>query len=143
MEIDHDTNEHMPYIPGRGHLAEEGIAVSGPGHYAPDPTEGITRPEDLPKAKVVQRSRNDPHRPCPRCGKRCVRNRTITRLVHDVGDWVSGRPRAIPLLYSQHCGTRCRKFFHADTSDYARPHTHYTQRVVSLAMRRVVEDGLS
>ena len=25
--------------------------MSGPGEYLPDPTEGITNPEDLPKAK--------------------------------------------------------------------------------------------
>jgi hypothetical protein len=31
----------------------------------PDVTEGVTRPEDLPKAKIVERSRNFAHRPCP------------------------------------------------------------------------------
>ena len=116
--------------------------MSGPGHYSPDPTEGITRPEDLPKARVVHRSRNYQHRHCPRCGKRCFRNRTITRVLHDVGDLVSGRPRDIHLVYSQHSCTRCRKFFNTDTSDYSRPNAHYTHRVVALAVRLVVEDGL-
>ena len=32
--------------------------MDGPGEYLPDVTEGITRVEDLPKAKVVGRSRN-------------------------------------------------------------------------------------
>ena len=40
----------------------------GPGEYLPDPTEGITDPKDLPKPKIIQRSRNFSHRPCPRCG---------------------------------------------------------------------------
>jgi hypothetical protein len=116
--------------------------VFGPGQYFPDPTEGITRPEDLPKAKIVRRRRNDARLPCPRCRKSCFRNRTRTRFVHDVGDLVHGRPCDIELLYSQHLCTKCRKYFDADTSDYALPKAHYTHRVVSLAVRLVVEDGL-
>jgi hypothetical protein len=116
--------------------------VSGPGRYLPDPTEGITRPEDLPEAKVVRRSRNFNRRPCPRCNKGCGRHAVFTRVLHDVGDLVAGRPRDIHLVYSQHRCMRCRKFFNADMSDYALPKAHYTHRVVSLAMRLVVEDGL-
>src|SRR5262245_16271455 len=37
--------------------------MSGPGEYLPDPTEGVTRPEDLPEAKIAWRSRNFKHRP--------------------------------------------------------------------------------
>jgi transposase len=116
--------------------------VSGPGAYVPDPTEGITRPENLPKAKVVRRSRNFKHERCPRCGKRCPRDRVFTRVLHDVGDLVSARPRDLHLVYSQHHCTRCRRYFTADTSDYALPKSRYTHRVVSLAVRLVVEDGL-
>jgi len=116
--------------------------VSAPGQYFPDATEGITRPEDLPKAKVVRRSRNYPHLPCPRCDKSCFRNRTRKRLLHDVGDLVHGRPRDIELVYSQHLCTKCRQYFDADTSDYALPKARYTHRVVALAVRLVVEDGL-
>ena len=116
--------------------------MSGPGEYLPDPTEGITCPEDLPKAKIVCRSRNFAHRPCPECGQSCYRDRTRKRVLHDVGDLVSGRPREIHLTYSQHyCGT-CRKYFNADATDLALPKGHYTHRVVSLAVRLVVEDGL-
>jgi hypothetical protein len=32
--------------------------MPGPGEYLADMTEGITRVEDLPKAKVIIRSRN-------------------------------------------------------------------------------------
>jgi hypothetical protein len=63
-------------------------------------------------------------------------------LLHDVGDLVHGRPRDIELVYSQHLCTKCRKYFDADTSEYALPKSRYTHRVVSLAVRLVVEDGL-
>jgi hypothetical protein len=116
--------------------------MSGPGQYFPDSSEGITKPEDLPKPKILHRSRNFPKRPCNRCGKSCFRNRCVTRILHDVGDVVSGRPRDIHLVYSQHHCTSCRTFFNADTSDYALPKAHYTHRVVALAVRLVVEDGL-
>jgi hypothetical protein len=116
--------------------------MSGPGKYLPDPTEGITRPEDLPKAKLVCRRRNFKHRTCPRCGKSCYRDRTRNRVLHDVGDLVSGRPRDVHVIYSQHYCSKCCKFFNADMSDLALPKAHYTHRVVSLAVRIVVEDGL-
>jgi hypothetical protein len=36
-----------------------------PAVYPLDPTLGITDPQMLPSPKVVLRSRNYPHRPCP------------------------------------------------------------------------------
>ena len=116
--------------------------MSGPGEYVPDPTEGITNPEDLPQPQVVVRSRNSAHCACPRCHRRCGRNNVVTRILHDVGDLVVGRPRDIHLVYSQHYCPQCQKCFTADMSDYALPKAHYTHRVVSLAMRLVIEDGL-
>jgi hypothetical protein len=116
--------------------------VSGPGQYVPDPTAGVSDPKDLPQAKIVRRSRNFKRFPCPPCGKSCFRNRTCTRMLHDVGDLVTGKPRDIELVYSQHRCTPCNKFFDADTSEYSRPKARYTHRVVSLAVRLVVEDGL-
>jgi hypothetical protein len=116
--------------------------VSGPGQYLPDVTEGVVRFEDLPKAKVIHRSRNFAHRPCPVCGRSCFRNRTGTRILPNVGDLVAGRPRDIHLVYSQHRCIQCHKYFNADMADYAFPKAHYTYRVVSLAVRIVVEDGL-
>jgi hypothetical protein len=116
--------------------------VSGPGQYFPDPTAGITTPVDLPQAKIVRHSRNFKHLPCPQCGKACFRNRTRTRVLHDVGDLVTSKPHDIELLYSQHRCTKCQKFFDADTSEYSLPKARYTHRVVSLAVRLVVEDGL-
>jgi hypothetical protein len=116
--------------------------VSGPGAYFPDPSEGITDLDDLPEAKIVRRSRNFKNRRCPCCGKGCFRHSIVTRVLHEVGDLVSARPRDIHLVYSRHRCSECRKIFNADTSDYALPKAHYTHRVVSLAVRLVVEDGL-
>jgi hypothetical protein len=67
----------------------------GPGEYRPDRTEGITRGEDLPQARVVERSRNYSRRPCPECGRSCYRYRSVERTLHDVGDLVLERPRDI------------------------------------------------
>lgn len=114
----------------------------GPGAYLPDSTEGITKPEDLPSAKVVSRSRNFKSRPCPWCDRSCYRDRTRQRVLHDVGDLVLGRPRDLHVTYSQHYCGACRQYFNADMSEYALPKSHYTHRVVSLAVRLVVEDGL-
>jgi len=114
----------------------------GPGEYVSDRTEGITRVEDLPKAKMVERSRNYSRRPCPGCGRRCYRNRTVERTLHDIGDLVSERPRDIHLTSSQHYCCKCHRYFNVDTSDLAPPKSHYTYRVIILAVRLVVEDGL-
>jgi hypothetical protein len=116
--------------------------MSGPGEYLPDATEGITRVEDLPKPKIIQRSRDYPRQPCPHCGKSCYRDRRFQRMLHDLGDLISGRPHEIHLTYSQHYCSKCRKYFNADTSDLAARGSHYTYRVVALAVRLVVEDGL-
>ena len=116
--------------------------MPGPGEYLGDETEGITRVEDLPKPKGITRSRNYKRRRCPCCGKRASRLRRVERLLHDWGDRVSGRPHAIHLTYSQqHCSI-CGHYFNADTSDLALPRSHYTHRVVAMAVRLVVEDGL-
>jgi transposase len=116
--------------------------MPGPGVYLPDVTEGVTRVEDLPKAKVLTRSRNYKCCRCPRCGTRAYRLRRVERLLHDMGDLVSGRPREIRFTYSQHHCSHCGHYFNADMSDVAPPGSHYTHRVVAVAVRLVVEDGL-
>ena len=116
--------------------------MSGPGQYLSDPTEGITRPEELPPARIIRRSRNCKHRSCPNCGKRCYRHDTCTRVLHDVGDLVCGRPRDLHREYSQPRCTPCDKSFNAAMSAYAVPTGHYSHRVVALAVRLVIEDGL-
>ena len=113
-----------------------------PGQYIPDPTEGITRVEDLPKPKIIKRSRNYKRRPCPQCGRSAYRLRTVKRTLHDLGDTISGRPRDLLIRYSQHRCIRCNVYFNADMDDLALPKCHYTLHVVAMAMRLVVEDGL-
>lgn len=114
----------------------------GPGEYVPDPTEGIRRVEDLPEPKVIPHSRNYKKRTCPRCGHKAYRLRMVTRLLHDLGDMISGRPRDLIITYSQHRCTKCNCYFNVDMSDLALPKARYTHRVVAMAVRLVVEDGL-
>ncbi len=116
--------------------------MPGVGKYESEPTEGIVHVEDLPAPRVVEQSRNYKHRPCPHCGHSSYRHREQQRKLLDVGDLVSGRPRVIHLTYSQHHCSKCRRYFNADTSDLAPQGGHYTRRVVCLAVRLVVEDGL-
>jgi transposase len=116
--------------------------MAGPGRYVPDETEGIVRGEDLPKAKVSERSRNYRHRRCPECGRSGYRLRTVVRRRHDLGDPVSDRPREIQITYSQHHCLGCGAYFNADREDLAPPKSHYTHRVIHTAVRSVVEDGL-
>ncbi len=116
--------------------------MASPGRYVPDRTEGITRVEDLPKAKSFRQSRNYRRRRCVQCGRKAYRLRTATRHLHDLGDPVSGRPREIHLCYSQHRCPVCNRYFNADMTDLALPGSHYTHRVVHTAVRLVVEDGL-
>jgi hypothetical protein len=116
--------------------------LPGPGEYLPDPTEGITRIEDLPRPRLRKRSRNFRRRPCPRCGHGAYRDRVFHRTLHDLGDFVSGRPCDLILTYSQHFCSKCRRYFNADCTDLAAPGSHYTKRVIVTAVRLVVEDGL-
>jgi len=116
--------------------------MTGPGQYLPDATEGITCVENLPKSKRLERSRSYRRRPCPHCGRSAYRNRTFTRTLHDLGDLAANRPRDLVITYSQHRCSCCRRYFNVDLRDLAEPHSHYTRRVVALAVRLVVEDGL-
>ena len=116
--------------------------MDGPGEYLPDITEGVTRVEDLPKAKVVARLRNRKRSPCPSCGHSSYRDRVVTRILHDLGDLKVNRPIDMKVTYSQHYCSHCGIYFNADMSDLGLPKAHYTHRVVSMAVRLVVEDGL-
>ena len=116
--------------------------MPGPGRYVKDETEGITRVEDLPQARIRRQSRNYKRRRCPRCERSAYRLRTVVRRLHDLGDPVSGRPRDIHITYSQHRCLECNTCFNADMDDLAPPKSHYTHRVIHTAVRPVVEDGL-
>jgi hypothetical protein len=114
----------------------------GPGEYVPDVTEGITRVADLPAPVVEQRSRRYRRRCCPCCGQSCYRDSLGRRILHDVGDLRSGRPRDLLIRYSKHHCRHCRLYFNVDLSDLAPPGSRYTHQVISLAVRLAVEDGL-
>jgi hypothetical protein len=46
------------------------------------------------------------------------------------------------VAYSQHYCACCDSYFPANMTDLAPPGSHYTRRVITLAVRLVVEDGL-
>jgi hypothetical protein len=113
-----------------------------PGQYTSDPTEGVTCVEALPPPRVQPRSRDYRRRRCPCCGWSAYRYDRGCRTLHDLGDLRSGRPLDLRVAYSKHRCDRCRRRFGADLTDLAPPGSHYTHRVISLAVRLVVEDGL-
>jgi hypothetical protein len=113
-----------------------------PGRYTPDPSEGITRVEDLPQPRLRYRSRNYRRRRCPWCGQGAYRHDVGCRKLHDLSTLESGRPLDLFVVYSKHRCTWCNRNFSAGLSDLAPPGSHYTNRVIDLAVRLVVEDGL-
>jgi hypothetical protein len=113
-----------------------------PGEYLPDRTEGITRVEDLPRPLVERRSRSFRRRRCPYCARGCSRDTLGRRILHDLGCPRRDRPRDLHVVYSKHRCLRCGVYFNCDLEDLAPPGSHYTQRVIALAVRLVAEDGL-
>jgi len=116
--------------------------MAKPGEYVPDRTEGITDVKDLPKTKIKRRSFSYQKQPCPHCGRSSYRDKVFTRKLHDLGDLAANRPVELWVQYSQHRCSKCNKYFNADLGELADPGSHYTRRVVHLAVRLVVEDGL-
>jgi hypothetical protein len=114
----------------------------GPGEYVPDPTEGVTRPQDLPPPRLVFRRRIYRTRPCPRCGQPAARYALDSRRLFDLGDLQTGCPVELHVQFSRHRCRHCRCCFAPDLSALALPKCLYTRRVQQLAVRVVVEDGL-
>ncbi len=116
--------------------------MCGPGAYRPDPSAGITAPADLPQPEIVPYSRNAIRQPCPRCGHSAYRDKQSHRTLHDLGNLDVWCPRDLLVTSSQHYCTQCRKYLSVDLSALAPPGSQYTHRVIDLAVRIVVEDGL-
>ena len=115
--------------------------MSGPGEYLPDPTEGITNPNDLPKPKIKNRSRCRKKCRCPNCKHLATRHEIRYRKLHHPGD-SDGYPVEVTLRYSVHYCCKRNKYFNIDCADIAPPKSDYTNAVIELAIRVVVEDGL-
>jgi len=113
-----------------------------PGVYLADPTEGITSPDDLPTPKKQFRSRVRDTCPCPNCQYLARHHGNRERSLHHLGDPISGRPIDITLRYSLHYCCKCKTYFSNNTTDFAPPRSDYTNVVIELAVRLVVEDGL-
>src|SRR5271155_1596165 len=109
----------------------------GPGEYVPDATEGITKVEDLPKPRIQCLTRSFRARTCPRCGQRAGRYSLDTRILHDLGNPTTGRPRDLRVSFSRHRCRVCGCCFAADLGDLAKSKCHYTARVQRLAVRLV------
>jgi transposase len=114
----------------------------GPGAYVPDPTEGMVDVQDLPAPQLGFYSRNYQQTLCPRCGHLASRHTSDQRTLHDLGDLSTGRPVDLLVTYSSHYCATCRKHFNIDLSVLAPPGSHYTHRVIDLAVRVVVEDSV-
>jgi DNA-directed RNA polymerase subunit RPC12/RpoP len=114
----------------------------GPGAYRPDPSAGIPAPADLPQPAIVPYSRNDRRNACPRCGHAAYRDKPFQRTLHAVGNLALWCPRDLLGTYSQPSCTKCRKDFRADLADLAPPGRQYPHRVIDLAVRLVVADGV-
>jgi hypothetical protein len=114
----------------------------GPGRYVPDPSEGITNVNDLPAPQLVTYNRDHKQTACPRCGDLASRHKSGQRTLHDLGDLYTGHPVNLLVAYSSHYCGRCNKHFNVDLTDLAPPGSHYTHRVIDLAVRVVSEDGL-
>ena len=80
--------------------------------------------------------------PCPRCNHLAYRHKSGQRTLHDLGDLSTGCPVDLLVTYSSHYCSQCRKYFNIDLGDVAPPGGHYTHRVIQMAVRLVVEDGL-
>jgi hypothetical protein len=114
----------------------------GPGVYVPDPTEGMVDVKDLPAPQWVPYIRHQPHTPCPRCPQLASRHQAGQRTLHDLGDIYPGCPVDLLVTYSSHDWAPCQQYGNIDLSDVAPPGSHYTHRVMEMAVRLVVEDRM-
>jgi hypothetical protein len=117
-------------------------AIQGPGEYVPDPTEGVVCPSDLPEPLIEVVDRDAACAPCPHCQHPTPRLRRKSRMLHDLGDPRSGRPRELEVRYAQYHCVPCDTYFSTDLSDLCAKRGFYTDRVVQLAIRLVAEDNL-
>jgi hypothetical protein len=102
----------------------------------------MTAIADLPPPEIVPYSRPYERQACPRCTHQASRDKQFQRRLHDLGNLDVWYPRDLVVTYSQHYCTKCRKDLNADLSDLAPPGGQYPHRVIDLAVRLVVEDGL-
>jgi hypothetical protein len=102
----------------------------------------MTAIADLPQPERVPYSRHDQQKGCPRCGHVAYRDTQSQRTLHDLGNLDLWCPRALVITSAQHDCTKGRRDFNADLSDLAPPGRQYPHRVMDLAVRLVVEDGV-
>ena len=116
--------------------------MCGPGADRPAPSAGSTAPAALPQPESVPSRRKDLRQPCLRCGHAAYRDKPSQRTLHDLGKLALGCPRELVVTYAQHSWTKYRTYLSADRSALAPPGSQYPHRVIALAVRIGVEDGL-
>ena len=116
--------------------------MPSPGEYLPAPSEHIVPFNDLPPPKPLHRSRVRKKCRCPQCQYLARKHNLRHRSLHHLGDTASGCPVNIILQYSQHYCSKCKTYFNVDMSSIAPPKSDYTNAVIELAIRLVVDDGL-
>ena len=102
------------YIAGSTLVAMEDPGMAGPGIYRPDPSEGITRPEDAPTATdSLQLSRRQTTIPVLVVGTKPIATSASNARCMIWATSTPGCPRDLVITYSQHYCTKCRKYFNA------------------------------
>jgi len=116
--------------------------MSLPGQYVSDNTEGLINPQDLPRPKIKKRSHVRKKCRCPLCKRLSRRHTFEIRNLHDLGNPATGQPVEVQLRYSTHYCCKCKHHFTINTSPIAPPKSQYTNAVIDLAVRLIVDDGL-
>ena len=116
--------------------------MSGPGQYLPDPTEGITAPKIYRPPRSFDAVATSSIGPAHPVGSRVFATTPAPACCMTWATWWPVGPATSIWSTRNIAAPSVDKYFNADMSDYALPKAHYTHRVVSLAVRLVVEDGL-
>ena len=114
------TQTSKSVISWQEYPATEGFAVSGSRGLFAGPHGGHHSPRRSAQSQDRSTQPQLQTPPLSALWEICARDRVFTRILHDLGDLVSARPRDIHLVYSQHHCTAAG-YFNADTSDYALP----------------------
>src|SRR6266446_10022382 len=96
----------------------------------------------LPPPEIVPYRRHEKRQACPCCGHAAARDKPSQRTRHDLGHLDVWCPRDLVVTEAQHSWTQCRTDVHADRAALAPPSRQSPPRVMALAGRLVVEDGL-
>lgn len=93
----------------------------------------------FPFTRIEKRSRVYTTRRCPACGTSASKRSTGSRQLRELG---VDRPVVLEIHYSKHRCAQCKRYFNAPMDDLAEPGCLYTRRVQTIALAKVLVDGL-